>query len=98
MYSTSPSSSYTAPAGSRLDGVNDEGIPFSDIAGVIGCHLDVPVVSIPREEAHAIFSLLGMVASLDLARSSDGTKELLGWKPVQHGLLADLEQGHYFTK
>ncbi|WP_240321334.1 hypothetical protein [Paenibacillus sp. O199] len=45
----------------------------------------------------AIFGFLGMVASLDLARSSEGTKELLGWKPVQFGLLEDLEQGHYFT-
>ncbi|WP_240420057.1 SDR family oxidoreductase [Paenibacillus periandrae] len=88
----------SAPAGSRLDGVDDEGIPFRDIAGVIGRHVDVPVVSIPREEAQAIFGFLGMVASLDLARSSEGTKELLGWQPVQHGLLADLEQGHYFTK
>ncbi|MEF2968661.1 hypothetical protein V3851_22930 [Paenibacillus sp. M1] len=87
----------SAPAGSRLDGVDDEGIPFRDIAGVISRHLDVPVVSIPREEAQSIFGFLGMVAPLDLARSSEGTKELLGWKPVQHGLLADLEQGHYFT-
>ncbi|PUA37687.1 3-beta hydroxysteroid dehydrogenase [Paenibacillus elgii] len=88
----------SAPAGSRLDGVDDEGIPFSDIASVIGRRLDVPVVSIPREEAQAVFGFLGMVASLDLARSSEGTKELLDWKPIQHGLLADLEQGHYFTK
>ncbi|KAF4326100.1 hypothetical protein G195_000154 [Phytophthora kernoviae 00238/432] len=88
----------SAPAGSRLDGVHDEGIAFSDIAAAIGRHVDVPVVSIPPEEAQAIFGFLAMVASLDLARSSEGTKELLGWQPVQHGLLADLEQGHYFTK
>ncbi|WP_405157172.1 SDR family oxidoreductase [Paenibacillus sp. FSL K6-0108] len=88
----------SAPAGSRLDGVDDEGIPFSDIAGVIGRHLDVPVVSISREEAQASFGFLSVVASLDLARSSKATKELLGWKPVQLGLLPDLEQGHYFSK
>lgn len=88
----------SAPAGSRLDGVDDEGIPFSEIAGVIGRHLDVPVVSIPREEVQEVFGFLSMVAPLDLARSSEGTKELLGWKPVHRGLLADLEQGHYFTK
>lgn len=86
----------SAPAGSRLDGVDDEGIALRDIAGVIGRHLGVPVVSIPREEAQAIYGFLGMVASLDLARSSEGTKALLGWKPVQQGLLADLEEGHYF--
>lgn len=88
----------SAPAGSRLDGVGDEGIPFRDIAGVIGRHLDVPVISIPHEEAQAVFGFLGMVASLDLARTSEGTKELLGWEPLQQGLLADLEQGHYFIK
>ncbi|WP_315792505.1 SDR family oxidoreductase [Paenibacillus sp. BIC5C1] len=88
----------SAPAGARLDGVHDEGITFRDIAAAIGRHVNVPVVSIPPEEAQAIFGFLGMVASLDLARSSEGTKELLDWEPVQQGLLADLEQGHYFTK
>jgi hypothetical protein len=29
--------------------------------------------------------------------SSDATRELLGWKPEHPGLLADLDEGHYFT-
>ena len=33
----------SAPAGSRLHGVADEGVPFRDIAEVIGRHLDLPV-------------------------------------------------------
>ena len=36
-----------APAGSTLHAVADEGVPISDIAEVMGRHLDVPVVSIP---------------------------------------------------
>jgi nucleoside-diphosphate-sugar epimerase len=87
----------SAPAGSRLDGVGDEGVPFRDIASVIGRHLNLPVVSISREEADAYFgSFLGTVAAVDRPRSSAQTQELLGWRPVHPRLLPDLEQ-HYFT-
>ncbi len=86
----------TAPAGSRLDGVGDEGVPFRDIASVIGRRLNLPVASIPREEAKAHFGFIGALAPLDLARSSAQTQELLGWRPVHLGLLADMEQ-HYFN-
>ncbi|TGE31421.1 SDR family oxidoreductase [Desulfosporosinus sp. Sb-LF] len=86
-----------APAGSRLDGVGDEGIPFRDIAGVIGRHLNLPVVSISHEEAEAHFGFLGAIAALDIPRSSVLTQELLGWRPIHPGLIADLEQGHYFN-
>jgi nucleoside-diphosphate-sugar epimerase len=86
-----------APAGSRLDGVGDEGVPFRDIASVIGRHLNLPVVSISREEADAHFgSFLGAVAARDIPRSSAQTQELLGWRPVHPRLLPDLEQ-HYFN-
>jgi nucleoside-diphosphate-sugar epimerase len=87
----------SAPAGSRLDGVGDEGVPFRDIASVIGRHLNLPVVSISREEADAHFgSFLGVVAARDIPRSSAQTQELLGWRPVHPRLLPDLEQ-HYFN-
>ncbi len=87
----------SAPAGSRLDGVGDEGVPFRDIASVIGRHLNLPVVSISREEADAHFgSFLAMVAAVDRPRSSTQTQELLGWRPVHPRLLPDLEQ-HYFN-
>lgn len=87
----------SAPAGSHLDGVGDEGVPFRDIAGVIGRHLHLPVVSIAREEADAHFGFLGALAALDFSRSSAQTQALLGWRPVHPGLIADLEQGHYFN-
>ena len=87
----------SAPAGSRLDGVGDEGVPFRDIAGTIGRRLNLPVVSIPREEANAHFGpFLGMVAAVDRPRSNAQTQELLGWRPVHPGLLQDLEE-HYFN-
>jgi nucleoside-diphosphate-sugar epimerase len=87
----------SAPTGSRLDGVGDEGVPFRDIASVIGRHLNLPVVSISREEADAHFgSFLSLVAARDIPRSSAQTQELLGWRPVHPRLLPDLEQ-HYFN-
>ena len=62
-----------------------------DIAEVIGRHLNLPV-----EDAGEHFGFLGSVYSLDIAASSILTQQFLGWQPVQPGLLADIEQGHYF--
>ncbi|WP_217591952.1 SDR family oxidoreductase [Cohnella sp. GbtcB17] len=86
----------SAPAGSRLHGVGEQGIPFREIAGVIGRHLNLPVVSIPPEEAAAHFTWLGGYASADNPTSSALTRELLGWQPEHVGLIEDLEEGHYF--
>jgi nucleoside-diphosphate-sugar epimerase len=85
-----------APAGSRLHGVGDEGVPFRTIAEVIGRQLDVPVVSIPAEEAEARFGFLGALLQVDNLTSSARTQALLGWRPVHPGLIPDLEEGHYF--
>jgi nucleoside-diphosphate-sugar epimerase len=87
-----------APAGSKLDGVGDEGIPFRDIANVIGRHLNLPVVSITREEAEDHFGFLGPIAALDIPRSGVQTQELLNWRPVHLTLILDLEKGYYFDK
>ncbi|GAA0496709.1 3-beta hydroxysteroid dehydrogenase [Paractinoplanes deccanensis] len=82
----------SAPAGSTLHAVGDEGVRTADIAEVIGRHLDLPVKSRPAEE----FGFLGMILSGDQPASSAITRELLGWRPTHPGLLEDLEQGHYF--
>lgn len=87
----------SAPAGSRLHGVGEEGVPFRDIAGVIGRHLDLPVVSISREEAEAHFGFLGAFTSSDNPMSSSLTQKRLGWQPAHPTLILDLEQGHYFN-
>lgn len=86
----------TAPAGTRLHGVSDEGVPFREIAEVIGRHLSLPVVSIARDKATAHFGWLGGLASLDTPASSAVTQQLLAWRPQHRGLLADLDEGHYF--
>ena len=85
-----------APAGTRLHGVADEGVPFRDIAAVIGRHLDVPVVSISPEEASDHFGFLSVFASFDNPTSSALTQKVLDWHPERPGLIEDLEAGHYF--
>jgi nucleoside-diphosphate-sugar epimerase len=81
--------------GVTYHGVGDEGVAFREIAGAIGRHLNVPVVSkTPQEADH--FDFLARFASLDVPASSARTQQLLGWRPTQPGLLEDLDRGHYF--
>ncbi|MBB6632817.1 SDR family oxidoreductase [Cohnella thailandensis] len=91
-----------APAGSMLYGRAEEGVAFRDIAEVIGRYLNVPTVSLSREEAEAHFGMDVPIAGLDIPSlmpgSGERTKELLGWNPVHSGLIEDLEQGHYFNE
>jgi nucleoside-diphosphate-sugar epimerase len=88
----------TAPAGTRLHAIGDEGVPFRKITEVIGCQLGVPVSAISRDEAAGRFGAFGMFASLDAPGSSALTQERFGRHPVQPGLIADLEEGHYFKQ
>ena len=74
-----------APAGTRLHGVADEGVPFRDIAGVIGRHLGLPVVSISVEKVQDHFGFLAPFAALDDATSSELTQKILDWHPNGRG-------------
>ena len=93
------------PAGSgiracRLAGtdVADEGVPFRDIAEVIGRHLDLPVKGINGDQVAEHFGFLAPFAGLDDATSSALTQKTLDWHPEEKGLLADLDEGHYFAE
>jgi nucleoside-diphosphate-sugar epimerase len=68
-----------------------------EIAETIGRRLGVPAVRVPAEHAADHFGFFAPFSTLDLAMSSVNTQELLGWEPNQPGLIADLEQDHYFT-
>ncbi len=39
---------------------------------------------------------LGQVLAVDQPASSALTRDLLGWRPAQPGLIEDLDKGHYF--
>jgi nucleoside-diphosphate-sugar epimerase len=81
-----------APAGGRVHAIAEEGIPAKDIATAIGRRLDVPVLAKPVEH----FGWLGPFFAMDVPTSSEKTRRLLDWRPVQKGLLADLDGVVYF--
>jgi nucleoside-diphosphate-sugar epimerase len=86
-----------APAGSRLHGVADEGVPMREIAGVIGRRLGLPVVGKSAEEAADHFGWFARFVAIDNPTSSALTQERLGWRPTQPALLPDLDRPRYFA-
>jgi len=83
-------------AGATYHGVADEGVPTREIAEAIGRGLNVPVVSKSHEAAADHFGWIARFFGIDGPASSAQTQERLGWRPVQPGLIADLDAEHYF--
>lgn len=83
-------------AGSRYHAVAEEGIPFREIAAVIGRQLNLPVVSITPEEAVNHFGWFVNFAAMDIPALSQLTREELAWQPAQIGLIQDMSLPHYF--
>jgi len=81
---------------STYHGVAEEGVPFRDIASVIGRRLEVPVERKSPEDAAKHFGWFAHFAALDNPASSKQTRELLGWRPTQPSLIADLDRPEYF--
>jgi nucleoside-diphosphate-sugar epimerase len=87
----------SAPAGSVLHAVGDQGVPIREVAEILAAHLDVPAVSVTPEQAGEYVGFLGGFWGFDGPASAQITRDLLGWQPTRPGLIADLEHGHYFA-
>jgi len=74
----------------------DTTVPFREIAGVIGKQLNVPVVSVSGDGITAHFGGFAMFAQMDARASSAKTQHILGWRPSEPSLLADLDSAAYF--
>jgi nucleoside-diphosphate-sugar epimerase len=83
-------------AGATYHGVADEGVPTREIAEAIGRGLNVPVISKSHEAAADHFGWIARFFGIDGPASSALTQERLGWRPVQPGMIADLNAEHYF--
>jgi len=81
--------------GAYYHAVAEEGVPFRQIAEVIGRRLRVPVVAKRPDEAAAHFTWFAHFAAMNVTASSAQTRAQLQWQPTQPGLLEDLDQPHY---
>jgi nucleoside-diphosphate-sugar epimerase len=86
----------SAPAGSVLHAVGDEGVPIREIAEIFASNLGVPAISVTPEQAGEYVGFLGGFWGFDGPASAQITRDLLGWEPTGPGLIADLKEGHYF--
>jgi len=80
----------------RYHAVAEEGVPFRQIAEVIGQRLSLPVVSKSPEETAGHFGWFAHFAALNSPSSSERTRQLLKWRPQQQGLIPDLDRPRYF--
>ncbi|WP_369788088.1 SDR family oxidoreductase [Rouxiella sp. WC2420] len=88
------------PAGRSWHGIESEGIAFREIAEAIAIRLGLPAVSIPIDVLMipGYFGFFANLVTLNLPASNRVTRQTLGWKPTQPGLLTDLDNGHYFPR
>ncbi|MFD9502324.1 SDR family oxidoreductase [Streptomyces sp. NPDC060035] len=87
------------PAGKYWHAVGDGAIPFREIAEAIGSRLGLPAVSIPADVlmVPGYFGFLANIVTQNYPASNLITRRTLGWEPAQPSLLADLDNGHYFS-
>lgn len=81
----------------RYHVIGEEGLPFCEIATVIGRRLGVPVVAKTPEEAAEHFGWFGHFAGINAPASGEQTRQALSWQPNEPGLLADLDRPNYFA-
>lgn len=73
--------------------VADEAIPMRTLAETIGRNLGLPAEE--RDAAH--FGWFAMMATADMAVSSEHTRRLLNWQPQEADLLTDLNHPSYYS-
>jgi nucleoside-diphosphate-sugar epimerase len=73
-----------------------ESVPFKLMAEAIGRQIGVPAKSLTPKEAETHFGGLAIWVTGSGDASSEKTKEVLGWKPQEIGLIPDIDRPEYF--
>lgn len=85
----------SAPAGSVVHAVAEEGITSRSIAEALGAALDLPTQSQPADVLAAELGFVGRVFAMDLPASSAITRERFNWTPSHPTLEEDIAAGAY---
>ena len=72
-----------------------ENVVFRHIAEAVARQLDVPVNSVPADDAVEHFGPVGPFFTLGVEASSAATRQRYGWRPVGPALLRDIDEGVY---
>ncbi|MGV3611068.1 MAG: SDR family oxidoreductase [Fluviicola sp.] len=81
--------------GALYNAVGDQGIELKRLAELIAEKLDVPVKSLSEEETKEHFQWMSHFISFDSPATNLQTQEVLGWKPVEIGLMEDLAKNYF---
>ncbi len=81
--------------GEAYHAVAEEGVPYRHIAEAIGRQLGLPVKSLTQEEADGHFGPLATWVANNGPASQKWTMKILGWAPVEVGIVADIERPDY---
>jgi nucleoside-diphosphate-sugar epimerase len=81
----------SAPAGSVLHAVGEEGVPMREVADVIAAKTGLLATAVDPEQLGVFGALLGG----DQPASAITTRQLVSWEPSGPTLLEDLEAGYY---
>ena len=76
--------------GAHYHATVEEGVSVREIAETIGRRLNLPILSLPQEQAEAHFGWLTGFVSKNMIASSEKTKKRLNWKITAPKLLTDL--------
>jgi nucleoside-diphosphate-sugar epimerase len=88
------------PAGRYWHASEGRDTSLREIAEAIGSRLGLPVASVPVDALMlpGYFGMFTNLVTLDLPASNLITRQTLGWEPAQPQLLADLDNGRYFSR
>lgn len=81
--------------GEAYHAIAEEGVTFKAIAEAIGRQLGLPARSVTPGEADGHFGGLAMFVAGNGPASNAWTREVLGWRPREVGIIADIERPDY---